>query len=128
MGGTLAYRAAELHWRRGWLPALAVCLFLGTTTARIIGVSPHGSPLRLEVPLSIAPAKRVLTGRRIPCMEKTNHMQAVKSHELLLKLLDAVNSEEEHRYLRDQLALVEALLGGAFPKNQKEVQTTWKVQ
>jgi hypothetical protein len=61
-------------------------------------------------------------------MEKTNHMQAVKSHELLLKLLDAVNSEEEHRYLRDQLALVEALLGGAFPKNQKEVQTTWKVQ
>jgi hypothetical protein len=61
-------------------------------------------------------------------MEKTNQTQAKKSRELLQKLLDAVNSEEEYRYLRVQLALVKASLVGPFPNNQKEVRTTWKMQ
>lgn len=91
-------------------------------------MSPHGSPLRLEVPLSSAPAKRVLTGRLNPCMEKTNQTQAERSRELLLKLLDAVNGKEEYRYLQEQLALVRAALVGSFLNNEKEVQTIWQMQ
>ena len=73
-------------------------------------MSPFGSALLLEVPLSRSPPKRVLTDRLDPCMEKKNLTRARNERELILKLMDAVNSEGEYRYLQEELVLVESEL------------------
>ena len=43
-------------------------------------------------------------------MENKNLTQAKKHKELILKLLDVVNSQEEYLYLQEELALAEATL------------------
>ena len=52
-------------------------------------------------------------------MEKKN-LTARKHRELILQLLDAVNSEAEYLYLQRQIAPAEAELAGfSLPKQQK---------
>jgi len=43
-------------------------------------------------------------------MEKKNLTRARNERKLILKLMDAVNSEGEYRYLQEELVLVEAEL------------------
>ena len=105
------------------ISALSHLLFIfstGTQTFRIIGVSPIGSSLLLEVPLSGPTPKRVLTARLTPCMEKKNLTQARSGRELVLRLLGTLISEQEYRLLQEGLVLA----GFSSPNNEKEVQST----
>ena len=60
-------------------------------------------------------------------MEKKNLTQAGKHRELILQLLDAVNSEAEYLYLQKQLVLVEAELPGfSLSEQQKGGEEQWQ--
>jgi hypothetical protein len=108
------------------LSCLLVFFSIGTQTSRLIGVSPGGSAVRLEVPLAIASPKRVLTDRLQPSMEKKN-LTARKHRELILQLLDAVNSEAEYLYLQRRLVPLEAELAGfSLSEQPKGGEEQWQ--
>jgi hypothetical protein len=60
-------------------------------------------------------------------MEKKNPTQARKHRELILQLLDAVNSKAEYLYLQRQLVLVEDELAGFTSSEQpKGGEVRWQ--
>lgn len=60
-------------------------------------------------------------------MEKKKLTQVRKHRELILKLLDVVNSEAEYLYLQEQLVLVEAELAGfSLSEQRKGGEETWQ--
>jgi len=71
-------------------------LFISTGTLGNFRFFPFGSPAIAEVPLARSPAQNVKSLRPYPCMKNNINPQANERQEVLLRFLDASDSDTEH--------------------------------